>query len=44
MSDKGVHFNKEFDLYLKRLGQRAVMDFYGWSIDEFISIFGKNYL
>ena len=43
-SNNGVHFNREFDLELKRLGQKAAMDYYGWSIEDFISIFGKNYL
>lgn len=44
MSNNGVHFNHEFDLELKRLGQKAAMDYYGWSVDEFRMIFGKNYL
>lgn len=44
LTDKGVHFNKEFDLYLKKIGQQSAMDFYGWTIEQFISVFGKNYL
>ena len=44
MSSQGVHFNHEFDLYLKRLGQKAAMEYYQWDIAKFISIFGKNYL
>lgn len=44
LSDKGVHFNREFDLRLKQIGQRAAMDRYGWTVDEFIKIFGRNYL
>lgn len=44
MSNAGVHFNREFDLELKRLGQKAAMDYYGWDIKTFRSLFGKNYL
>ncbi len=44
MSHFGVHFNHEFDLYLKQIGQKAAMDYYGWDIDQFREIFGKNYL
>lgn len=44
MSSAGVHFNREFDLELKRIGQMAAMEYYGWTIEEFRAIFGKNYL
>ncbi len=44
MSDMGVHFNHEFDLRLKRIGQRAAMNHYGWTVEQFVEIFGKNYL
>ncbi len=44
MSDKGIHANREFDLYVKRIAQRAAMEKYGWTIDDFRAIFGKNYL
>ena len=44
MSGRGVHFNSDFDLKLKQIGQRAAMKHYGWSADEFREIFGKNYL
>ena len=44
MSNNGVHFNRAFDLELKRLGQQAAMEYYGWTTQEFIKIFGKNYL
>ena len=43
-SNNGVHFNRAFDLELKRIGQKAAMDYYGWSIVDFINIVGKNYL
>jgi hypothetical protein len=44
MSAHGVHFNHEFDMALKRIGQQAAMDYYGWSVEQFREIFGKNYL
>lgn len=44
MSNAGVHFNRELDLELKRIGQKAAMEYYGWTIEDFIRIFGKNYL
>ncbi len=44
MSDYGVHFNSEFNLMLRQIGQKAAMEYYGWSIDEFREIFGANYL
>ena len=44
MSNAGVHFNRDFDLYLKRIGQKAAMDYYGWDTTAFIKVFGRNYL
>jgi hypothetical protein len=44
MSNHGVHFNKAFDYELKQIGQRAAMDTYDWSIDDFRREFGRNYL
>lgn len=41
---QGVHHNKELMDRLRRLGQTVAMKQYGWSVDEFRSIFGKNYL
>jgi hypothetical protein len=43
-SNNGVHYNHDFDLELKRLGQQAAMEYYGWTTQEFIKIFGKNYI
>lgn len=42
MSGKGVHFNKEFDLYLKKIGQRAFEEHY--PDKDFLKEFGRNYL
>ena len=44
MADYGVHFNKELDLKLKQKAQKKAMKHYGWSVEDFIDIFGKNYL
>lgn len=40
MSDKGVHFNRDFDLLLKRKCQDYWLQHYG-TREEFIAIFGK---
>lgn len=39
-----VHQNARVSLALKRAGQRAAMETYGWSTEDFIREFGKNYL
>jgi hypothetical protein len=44
MGNYGVHNFYANDLVLKRAGQRAAMDHYGWDTEEFISEFGKNFL
>lgn len=46
MSEYGVHGMKghSFDRYLKELGQKTAMDYYGWSEEDFIKIFGRSYL
>ena len=44
MSDYGVHFNKAFDNELKQIGQRAAMEKYNWSVDDFRREFGRSYL
>lgn len=43
MGPYAVHNNHENDLILKRAGQRAAMDYYGWDTSRFINEFGKNY-
>ena len=40
----GVHYNQETDTRLKQIGQKAAMDEYGWTVDDFRKVFGKNYL
>ena len=43
MSDKGVHFDREADLKLKRECERAWVDRNG-TIEDFIEAYGKNYI
>lgn len=42
--ENSVHKNAEVDRALKRIMQKKAMQHYGWSVDEFIEIFGKNYI
>ena len=39
----GVHFNRDFDLHLKKLAQEKFNSVYG-ADKSFIEIFGKSYL
>lgn len=40
----GVHFNKDLDTRLKRIAQEKAMKHYGWTVEEWIEIFGRNFL
>lgn len=40
----GIHADKELDRIWKRKGQATYMKHYNKNVEEFISIFGKNYL
>ena len=40
----GVHHNREIRRKLQAFAQKKAMDHYGWSVDDFRSIFHKNYL
>ena len=42
MSERGVHFNRELDLRIKRECQEAFEKLHGH--EKFIEIFGKSYL
>ena len=44
MSNKEIHFNRNFDILAKRSGERVWLDYYGKTIDDFIHEYGKNYL
>lgn len=44
MSKKGVHFNRKFDLYLKRIAEVTWLEYYDKTVDDFIKRYGKNYI
>ena len=44
MSEKGIHANKEFDLYAKRKAQLRWMEFYGKTEEQFRKRYGKSWL
>ena len=39
-----VHLNAELDMALKAKVQKIAMRHYGWTIEDFRNIFGKNYI
>ena len=41
---RGAHYNKDTALYLHQWGQCKAMQEQGWSTNDFIREFGKNYL
>lgn len=38
------HKDARLDAAVKQLGQRVAMQHYGWDVDDFRRVFGKNYL
>lgn len=42
--DNAVHNNERINKQLKRKAQAFAMGYYGWSLDDWIGIFGKSYL
>ncbi len=43
MSDEGVHFNRNFDMSVRKLAQSKFEEHYG-TREDFIREFGRNYL
>ena len=41
---QAIHKNAELNRTIKAIAQEKAMQHYGWSIEDFIKIFGKNYL
>lgn len=41
---KGVHQNREIRLKLQAFAQKKAMKHYGWSVEDFIARYYKNYL
>lgn len=44
MSDRGIHFDRDFDLRVKQMAERIWLNYYGKTTDDFIKEYGKNYL
>ena len=46
LGDYGVHgkYGKLLDEKIKREAQQKAMEYYGWSVEDFIKKFGRNYL
>nr|DAF74486.1 MAG TPA: hypothetical protein [Caudoviricetes sp.] len=44
MSEKGIHANREFDLYAKRKAQLRWMEFYDKTEEEFRQRYGASWL
>lgn len=42
--ENSVHKNAKVDRALKKLVQKKAMQRHGWTTEEFIAIFGKNYI
>lgn len=40
----GAHYARAVSNYLKQIGQKAAMEQYGWTVEQFREKFGKNYL
>lgn len=38
--EQGIALNKR----LKEIGQKTAMDYYGWSVEQFIERYGMNYI
>lgn len=40
----GAHYNIAVAVYLKKTAQRAAMEHYGWTVEQFREKFGKNWM
>lgn len=43
-SKESVHRNKAVAAYVHEYGQRKVMSEQGWSVEDFVNEFGRNYI
>lgn len=43
-SNHGVHLNRELDLKVKRWAEKKWLEYNNKTIEDFIKVFGKNYL
>ena len=44
LGPRSVHRCRKTDLLLKQEGEQRALDCFGWTTDDFIEEFGKNYL
>lgn len=44
MSNFGIHFDRNFDLYAKRIAEQTYLEYYHKTINDFIKRYGKNFL
>lgn len=44
MSNRGIHFDRGFDKEAKRTGQKAWMEYYHRTVEDFVKEYGRNYL
>ena len=44
MSNKGIHFDREFDLMAKKVAEQTWLEYYGKTKEDFIERYGRNYL
>ena len=44
LSNAGIHFDKKFDLEVKKLTERKWIEYYDDNVEGFIARYGKNYL
>lgn len=44
MSNKGIHYNWDFNLYAKQEAQATWMKYYNKTTKDFIARYGRNYL
>lgn len=44
MSNKGIHFNSEFNLETKKIAQKRWCEYYNKTIEEFRQKYGKSYI
>ena len=43
-SDSAIHFNKPLDNLVKELAQTKAMNYYNWTIEDWMKIFRRNYV
>lgn len=44
MSGYAVHFNRPFEEYLQAVSQQRAMEYYGWSLENWMRVIGRNYM